>query len=206
MSVPTSKAHILLAMTTVYQSDLPFYKPGERAAGPMAMFMQVEPGSGTRGLVTVKQGTRFVRQNKRDRVVDEVLDTGDGTTGASGTLDVLACAPGSLVITTQDDTGFTGAAEDDNQYTDDGLGVIRNSAGVARGTINYFTGVIALTFAENVTGAQEIYATYWPVEIFEDGVDLITVDGFSKETPLEIGGRCEAGSMVARCDLVGKWM
>ena len=187
-----------------------FYNPGERQAGPMALFVTLDKSTGVRGVFSIKQGSRFVLQNGLAPVTGETSlgATGDASPGPFTFTLAATPAPGSLKVTTADDSGFSGAGEGAGlkHYIDDGSGVLRNSAGVARGTVNYFTRVVVVTFAANVTLAAAINSAYSKAVNFKEGVKLITLSGFEKEKPLEFYGVCESGTLQGWTDLVGQWM
>lgn len=70
-----------------------------------------------------------------------------GLNGQTANLSYVPVFRGSLTITTGEDT-----------YKDDGNGNILNSAGIAKGTINYDSG--ALSLALNTNATQDVFATY----------------------------------------------
>jgi hypothetical protein len=205
MSVPITKARMLVSLTTS-NSGVAFYRPGERANGPMAAFVTFDGSpAGFNGILSLMQTVngvnRFVRQGKLTKKTNEVFVASAPNTRAQTGSTSLPVQPLSVVITTSDGTGGgTGP------ITDDGNGnIVQNGAAI--GTINYFTGLIAMTFAVAVTAAASVRATYQPAVIVKEGTIVIDLDGFVPNTQIVFNGVCNATAGTAQgwMDLVGHW-
>jgi hypothetical protein len=205
MSVPITKARMLLSLTTS-NGPVGFYRPGEHSNAPMAMMTTFDGApTGFQGILNFYQvvngANRYIRQGGLNKKTNEVFVASAPNTRAQSGTTSLPVVPTSVTITTSDGTGGgTGP------ITDDGNGnIVQN--GTAIGTINYFTGAISLTFAVAVTAAASVRASYQPAVIFKEGVKLIDIDGFAPNVPIVYDGICNstAGTAQGWGDLIGHW-
>lgn len=104
-----------------------------------------------------------VLQDTGTQVAEETIDTGNGGTTYNGTLSFPPIVTGTLSITSGNET-----------FIDNGDGTLSsNLAGT--GTINYTTGVWAVTFGVAVVSGVDIIATY---TLNTSNVGTLTGDGF----------------------------
>jgi len=82
-------------------------------------------------------------------IVNEQIDTGDGSKSYSGTLAHLPSIPGT--------TAFADGSNIES-FSDNGAGILTGSLG-GTGIVNYETGVVSLEFFKNVSIGSPIYAT-----------------------------------------------
>lgn len=202
-----NKARITLALSTKTK-DIAFYSPGERSQGPLGVFSCIENGTGQKAILSTYQVIngvkRFLRQGEVALVSQETIDAdGGGLTTAGGTA-ANPIQPNSVIIKTQDNSGFL--SESQLAYVDDGNGKIVNQNGVARGTVNYFTGVVALTFPAAVTSGQAVYIKYAPAKILVEGMKVFQLDGYTPLQKINFQGICDAKTQFGWLDVVGHWL
>ena len=111
-------------------------------------------------------------------VTNEVGDTGDGGKTYSGDLAAITGTRTALAVQINDQDSV-------ETFTDNHDGTLTGSAG-GTGTINYITGVWAVTFNANVTAGKEIRATYQWEDSNENGISdfreaspRVAAEGFS---------------------------
>lgn len=91
--------------------------------------------------------------NFTGRVVKNEVVTSTAGSFTTGTLAYLPVLPGSLTV-------YTTLSGVTTPYTDDGAGVLLNSAGTSAGTIDYSTGTITLSSAITLTAGDTVKSTY----------------------------------------------
>lgn len=155
MSSPSYVPHLISLYATGLDNALqPWLNPDESQETLFDGFVyrgvwQKRPGynyfaTGERG------GSPYVESRIVHNIIDEAFDTGDGTPGPyTSTLSNAPLARGSITIT-------AGA----QSATDNGVGGFTTTPAGGSGTVNYVSGAVSVTFANNVAGAVPITVTY----------------------------------------------
>jgi len=200
-----TKSHEQGVGTSLGPNQSFFYKPGAKAAGPMAMYVTVQgQPSGANLLIGVYQVingvNRPVRQRRVATTIAEVYHAADGSTHTwTHTLTNHPVAPHTVTVTAT--VGGLPVI-----FTDDGNGNIVDSNGVVRGTIAYLTGVSSITWVTPPDNSTNVTVTYGTAVTINEGVCLIDLDGFESYAQLVFAPWSDqAGGVQFFADIIGRW-